>query len=117
MKIYEGTHPIAQGDVLIRPCAELPDNLKPGEKCGSDYVVTHSETGHHHVMRAEEGVEFFEHANDNNRAYLVINKPNVDLVHMRQHDTHETFRFANPGIYEIIRQQEHPHEGWRRALD
>lgn len=114
MKTFENQ--AAQGDMLIRRIDVLPqDNLiRVSDK--SDYVLAHSETGHNHVIKETNGVDFYQHANDNFRAYLVVNKDFVDLEHMRSFDTHETLRIKQ-GVYEIRRQREYTPEGFRRAAD
>ena len=109
--------PVAQGDVLLIPVASMPDakhSAVVAEK--GALIVTHSETGHHHVVMERPGVAMFQDTMDLFRSWLVIEGEPADLEHLRSFDTHETLRLE-PGVYEVRRQQEYTPEGWRRAAD
>jgi hypothetical protein len=43
----------AQGDVLFRRVAKIPDNATLQQRHGA-IVVAHSETGHHHVIASPD---------------------------------------------------------------
>lgn len=104
----------AQGDILITRIKALPINVisqKPNE---GNFIVAHSETGHHHTVTSD-GVQYFQAANDPMIAYLVIDN-SAELIHNRSFDTHESIGF-DAGIYEIRRQREYTPEGWRRVAD
>jgi len=105
----------AQGDMLIRKIDILPDHVKLLNAENGNYVLAHSETGHNHVVKADSTVKFYQHANDNFIAYLVVDNTAV-VEHMRSHDTHESIMFKQ-GVYEIRRQREYIAEGFRRAQD
>ncbi len=105
----------AQGDMLIRKIESLPVDAKEIGAEKGVFVLAHSETGHNHVVKAEPSVKFYQHANDNFIAYLVVDNE-ACVEHMRSFDTHETIGFKK-GIYEIRRQREYTAEGFRRALD
>lgn len=105
----------AQGDMLLRRIENLPEGVKPINAENGNYVLAHSETGHHHVVRADHTVKFYAHANDNLKAYLVVDNT-VEAVHMRRDHTHETIKI-DKGIYEVIRQREYIADGFRRAQD
>lgn len=94
----------AQGDVLFTRIDALPEGVKAvkAEENG-EHIVTHSETGHHHVMDSEH-VNLFEAANDPFVMYLVVDEP-TNLRHLRDVDTHETINFP-PGTYRVNRQRE-----------
>jgi len=81
-----------------------------------NYIVTHSESGHHHVVMDHPDVRLYNDAMDLFRSFLVVENNPVDLVHLRSTDTHETIQF-NPGIYEVRRQREYSPQGWQRAAD
>lgn len=109
----------AQGELLFVRVDSMPDNVVPASVEHGQYVVGHSETGHHHVLEAD-GVEMFHvAANDDSIdpfvSYLKVSKP-VELRHLRSFDTHEALGFV-PGIYRINRQREYTSEGFRRAID
>ncbi len=114
----------AQGDMLITCIDKLPENVKPIELEDGKFILTHSETGHHHSVKYNPEIEFY--ANDNNPfiAYLVVNNTIEALVeHERSFDTHETIALKAPSeskekrVYEIRRQVEWTPEGLRRAQD
>lgn len=117
MKMFNET--AAQGDVFFRRVDVIPEGLSevaPNAK--GEIVVTHSETGHDHVMVldrvSDPAVQMFN--GDNPLiSWLKVNRP-TSLDHKRQHHTHESILFQ-PGMYEIRRQQEQRPEGWRRVAD
>lgn len=109
--------PIAQGDVILLPIAGLPEKgHKPVASENGALIVTHSETGHHHVVMERPGVAMFQDAMGLFRSFLVIEGGPADLEHLRSTDTHETVRLE-PGVWEVRRQREYSPEGWRRAAD
>lgn len=108
----------AQGDVLIRAVDALPTGLKEAKADDGKLVITHSETGHDHVMvlddELEPSVQMYE--GDNPLiAWIKVNRP-TPLKHLRSHDTHEPIMF-NPGVYQVHRQREYTPEGFRRVED
>lgn len=111
--------PVAQGDMLIQRIDALPKDAIEHKAEHGEFIVTHSESGHHHVVRQQEGVRFYE-ANDNTKliAYLVVKNPKevCFVEHKRDYDTHAPMKFKD-GIYRIRRQIESGPEGWRRAVD
>jgi len=116
MKTFENY--AAQGDVMFIRRDKLPDGLKVENPKNGKIVVTHSETGHDHVMvldrEDEPNVELYD--TDNPLvAWLKVNRPTA-LEHLRPFDTHEPVMF-NPGIYEVRRQREYTLEGFRRVED
>lgn len=116
MRTFKNT--AAQGDVCFIRRDKLPDGLNEIAATEGRVVVTHSETGHDHVMvldRAEEpAVRMY--AGDNPLvAWLQVNRPTA-LEHRRPHDTHEAIMFE-PGVYEVRRQREYTPEGFRRVED
>ena len=127
-----GAEPVAQGELLILRVASLPDTgLTPMEAEGGNFVIGHSETGHHHIVKKQKGVEAYV-TNDNSVLFLKVlsgTKEPVLLEHLRAHDTHKTFAFKapdekektsktdKPDFFIIRRQQESFLEGFRPALD
>jgi hypothetical protein len=112
------TNYAAQGDVRFRRVDALPAALTEVAPEQGKLIVTHSETGHHHVMvldrAAEPSVRMYGR-DDPLKAWLEVNRP-TSLDHLREHDTHEPIMFA-PGIYEVTRQREYTAEGFRKAQD
>lgn len=112
----------AQGDVHFTRRAALPANLTPINPTNGRIVVTHSETGHDHVMvldrltaDAPPAVVMYQDTDNPLVAWLEVNRPTA-LEHLRPHDTHEPILFA-PGVYEVRRQREYTPEGFRRVED
>lgn len=107
----------AQGDVLFRRVSAVPAGFEKRERKGA-IVVSHSETGHHHVVDSE-GAEYWESKSKPLVCYLQMGSAFLDCEHLRPYDTHETIRLdGNPGdIWECRRQRERSPEGWRRVQD
>lgn len=106
----------AQGDMLLQRIEALPDDLFLQEAENGSHILAHSETGHHHVVADSPNIEYYQPANDNFTAYLVVNKEPAVIRHLRSFDTHEAVE-VQPGIYQIRRQREYTPEGFRRAID
>jgi len=106
----------AQGDLVFIRIEALPSGVVLQDAKDGKYVASHSETGHAHIIKHCEDVEFYLAANDNMKAYLVVKNDGPMIEHLRGHDTHESISFKQ-GIYEIRRQREASPEGWRVALD
>lgn len=104
----------AQGDVYIRKIDKLPANVERVEQINGKVIVTHSETGHHHVMDAE-AVTMYRLPDSIMDCLLVVDKP-AALEHLRSFDTHEPILFE-PGVYHVRRQREYTPEGFRRVED
>jgi len=112
MKTFRNT--CAQGDIYIRRVAGLPANAIEVEPENGRVIVTHSETGHHHVMEAAK-VKMYRLPDSIMDCLLVVNDQ-AALEHLRQHDTHEPILFE-PGVYHVRRQREYTPEGFRRVED
>lgn len=115
----EVTKLAAQGDVIFRRVAKLPDGATQKAREHGPLIVTHSETGHHHSIH-EHDVAMFEVPGDPMTCYLRLDIPHADVVHHRPWDTHETLRLLGDGpgsIWEVRRQREWTPEGWRRVED
>jgi len=108
------TRPSFQGDLMIRRIDEIPAGLVEATPEGGNYIVAHSETGHHHVVK-ERAAQMLIGKTNAFIAYLDVAEP-VVLEHLRSFGTHEPYLLA-PGKYEVRRQREHVPEGWRRAAD
>ncbi len=109
----------AQGDLLIRRIASLPDAAVALQSDKGLYIVAHSETGHHHAIAERPNVKLYT-TGDPMVSYLEVieatDAAECLLEHFRQHDTHETIAIP-PGVFEIRRQREYVPEGWRRVED
>jgi len=105
----------AQGDVLVTRIDKLPDGLKEMTPEDGQFIVGHSETGHHHVVVADRPTTKVYHGNEPLLMFLNVKEP-VLLRHERSFDTHKALKIE-PGTYEIRNQREHTPEGWRRVAD
>ena len=106
----------AQGDVMFIKIDKLPEGLKAVKSENGKYIVTHSESGHHHVIKESEGITFYANDNDQFTAYLVVDNTKCLVEHERSFDTHESLSLKD-GIYKIRRQREYMPEGFRKAQD
>lgn len=100
-----------QGDVLIVPVKEIPDNTQPinmGSVKGVTTVMLGEATGHHHSFY--EPVEFTEEQRTGKR-FLRLVEP-VAL----KHQEHSPITVP-PGKYEIRRQSEFDDGVWRKVRD
>ena len=112
MKTFENV--CAQGDIYIRRIAALPAGTEIVPSENGVVIVTHSETGHHHVMDAS-AVTLRRLPDSLMDCLLVVSRP-TELRHLRAHDTHEPILFQ-PGTYAVRRQREYVPEGFRRVED
>ena len=106
--------PSFQGDLCIRRVDAIPAGLTRIESKDNVYILAHSETGHHHVVK-ERGAQMLIDRTNAFIAYLDVAEPTM-LEHLRSFDTHEPY-LLEPGKYEVRRQREHVPDGWRRAAD
>lgn len=104
----------AQGDIYIKRIDALPANAVKVDPESGVVIVTHSETGHHHVMDAGT-VAMYRLPDSIMDCLLVVDQPTA-LRHLRAHDTHEPILFE-PGTYHVRRQREYTPQGWRRVED
>jgi len=109
----------AQGEIAIRRIDKLPEGIKPLAKENGKLIIGHSETGHHHVMVADQCEVFVaDKAPEGMRIlYAVLESPG-ELIHERGHDTHEPIQHE-PGIYEyrIMREYDPYAELARQVAD
>ena len=105
----------AQGDIYISKIDAIPSSVVRVSPEGNQIIVTHSETGHHHVMAAETVEMYRPETNFDWDAWLIVKEP-TPLRHLRGYDTHEPIMFE-PGIYHVRRQREYTLEGFRRVED
>jgi hypothetical protein len=112
MRTFKNT--CAQGDVYIRRVDSLPANVVEVKPENGKLIVTHSETGHNHVMEAEK-VKMYSLPDSIMDCFLVVNDPTA-LEHLRSYDTHEPIMF-DKGTYHVRRQREYTPEGFRRVQD
>ena len=90
----------AHGEITFVRVAALPDGFASEAPSNGEFVVAHSETGHHHVLEAD-GVEYMADKEDALVAWVRIQKEHgAKLTHKRSNDTHRALTIA-PGLYKI----------------
>jgi hypothetical protein len=106
---------IPQGDVYLIPIMAVPADAVPVVAVDGHYIITHSETGHHHVIAERPDVRQFS-GMDILRGYLEIGDEPAELVHLREHHTHAA-QVVTPGAWLIQTQGAYTPQGWERARD
>lgn len=96
---------IRHGEALLVPVKEFPAKAK----VFTSYVVSHSETGHHHVLESKHE---FEVAVDKEDLYLRLFEP-AKLVHKKSVDKHNTLTVA-PGRYKVVYKTEY--NPWEQVI-
>ena len=102
----------AQGDLLITKINSIPEGLEKMKVENNNYIVAHSETGHHHTLPSKDVIVFEETPFS---LYIEVLKE-TELKHNRSFDTHKSLKISK-GLYRINRQREYTAEGFRRAAD
>lgn len=115
MKAVKFTKMAAQGDVLFEKVDKLPKGLELAKAENGVFIVTHSETGHHHVVKERSAQLLIDKTNDF-IAYINVLEP-CEIKHMRDFDTHHSIAFDKGDIIKVHRQREYTPEGFRKAQD
>lgn len=106
---------IPQGDVYLIPIKAIPADVKPMAAEGGKFIVTHSETGHHHIVMERPDIQMFKGMNMF-RDFLNVGDAPAELVHLRETHTHAPQVIA-PGAWLVQRQAAYTPQGWERARD
>lgn len=107
---------IPQGDVYLIPIKTIPKEFSEKlEPENGSYIITHSETGHHHVVKEREDIQMFS-GMDIFRDFLRVAEGDAELIHLRETHTHAP-QIIEKGDYLIQRQASYTPEGWKRAID
>lgn len=108
----------AQGEMYIRRVPEFKDESKASEIENGQFILAHSETGHHHVIDATK-TEVFEQTQNVPEGMgilqMIVKEPTT-VEHLRSTDTHEPL-YLTEGNWEIRLQREYTPEGYRRVAD
>ena len=106
-----------QGDVMLQRVSDIPKDAVEAEAVNGQLIVTHSETGHNHIIENGDDVALLQDPEDELQGYLQVQDgAEVELKHLREHHTHETI-IIPAGNYVVRRQREYTPEGYRRAAD
>lgn len=114
-EIDNNRKPLAQGDMYLIPIVAVPADAAPVAAENGQLILTHSETGHHHVVMERPGVRQFS-GMDVFRGFLEVEGEAAVLVHLRDHHTHAP-QVIEPGAWLIQRQAAYTPQGWERARD
>lgn len=110
---------IPQGDCYLIPIKGIPAEARANPVVAENgrLIITHSETGHHHVVMDRPDIRQYAAGMDIFRGFLEItgDEP-AELVHLRDHHTHAT-QTISPGAWLIQRQAAYTPQGWERARD
>lgn len=90
--------PIRHGEILLLPVDKMPRAKKFSH---TNFIVGHSETGHHHVLESKAKFEVV----DKKDLYLRLFEP-AKLVHKKSTDRHNDLTVA-PGVYRVIYKSEY----------
>jgi len=102
------TQQYRQGDVLLKRIGSLPAGAERQGADGGRIVLAYGEvTGHAHAIDAA--------------AATMYRSGNKDILETRKgavlrHEEHTALPLE-PGYYEVIRQREYEHQGWRQVAD
>lgn len=112
----------AQGEITVIRVCDLRRNSALPADCAvlapenGNYIIGHSETGHHHIVSAAgvAAVGVMDRPPEGMRVlYAIVNSP-TPLIHLRDYDTHEPIMF-DPGEYRInIGREYDPYESLSR---
>ena len=90
---------IRHGEVFLEPVADVPASTTKKHK---NFIVGHSETGHHHVLESDTKYEVIT---DKDELYLRLFQP-AKLVHKKSFDQHKTLDVP-AGTYKVHRKTEY----------
>jgi len=87
----------AQGEIRMFRVDEIPARATPMEKERGQWIIGHSESGHHHILVAERVKVFADPEAPQGMTILyAILDSSGSLNHLREHDTHAPHAFE-PG--------------------
>lgn len=96
--------PIRHGETMLIPIA-----TKVTGKEHTSYILSHSETGHHHVLESKNPFVVSE----SDKQFVIELFAPAKLVHKKTIDKHKTLPIA-PGRYKVIKKQEY--DPWQQIL-
>lgn len=92
---------VQHGEVWLQPVDKLPEGKVQKTK---EYIIGHSETGHHHVLESATEFEVMS-GDDKHDLYVRLFEP-AKLVHKKTYDVHET-KVITPGDYVVYQKTEY----------
>ena len=88
---------VRHGEVILKPIDSLPQEARLEEET-KNYIVAHSETGHHHVL---ESLENFKVYSFNGETYIEVPMLSKLLHEKTGKDVHKT-HIITPSIYKVV---------------
>jgi hypothetical protein len=92
---------VQHGEVWLQPVDDMPVG---DTKKAKSFVVGHSETGHHHVLKSSKDFEVMT-GDEKHDLYVRLFEP-AELVHQKTFDIHETKTIV-PGAYAVYQKTEY----------
>lgn len=110
-----GQKAIRHGEVMIAPVDEFPADLEQVFE-GREYVVGHSETGHHHVAVADDafGITIFRPRGADSQDLFMRVTGNARVEHRKTNDRHETKSLLE-GLYTVTIKKAYDYFAKRRV--
>lgn len=87
------------GEALLVRVDKMPKSKIKRDK---NVIISHSETGHHHVLESGIEIDWTEFKKN----IFVDVKQDTPLVHKKTHDRHKTI-VVTPGIYKVVPKTEY----------
>ena len=101
MRNLIGNLPVQQGEVRIIKIDALPEGMKtkPVDKIAGGYIISHSESGHHHLLSGGNVMERTDNVPAGMQVfYAILDEPQSFAQDAANpHGSYE----LNPGIYEM----------------
>lgn len=96
---------VRHGEVILKPIQALPEGVTLSETTNKR-IVAHSETGHHHILEAEQGKDFKIYTTLDGKTFIEL-PSEAKLWHQKTgKDVHET-HIIQPAIYEVVIKREY----------
>ena len=109
-KVMDKSTIFRHGEVMLVSVNKIPKGKVTKAK---EYILAHSETGHHHVLEAERAFEMTE--TDKHELYLRLFEP-AQLIHKKAVDKHRTITIP-AGYYQRFEDTEYsPFDGLIRRV-
>lgn len=86
------------GEILLVPVNKLPKGKISKHR---DFIVGHSETGHHHILESQTKFDVLDKA----QLYIRLFQP-AELTHKKSTNKHRTLKVV-PGVYKVVHKTEY----------
>lgn len=97
--------PIRHGEILLMPVKSIPTGRKMTITKVDQFIVGHSETGHHHVLESNKDITFEVTQDEKEQLYFRLFVP-TNLVHKKATDKHKTLKVP-AGLYKRFHDTEY----------